>query len=77
MENYICPSCSQEQTTATQWQTCSVPYLFNLADREFDPFDATEFDFGQIVAGDHESWACPNCGEDLPVEISKKLFKLL
>ena len=72
MKKYICPSCNKEQTTAYQWQTASVPYLLNLEDREFEPFDSTD-----MIIGEHESWTCPNCGEELPVKITEELFKIL
>ena len=69
---YICPSCNKEQTTAYQWQTASVPCLFNLGGRKFDGFD-----FADMIVGEHESWTCPNCGEDLPEKITEKLFEMI
>lgn len=72
MKKYTCPSCKEEQTTTYQWQTASIPYLFDLTLKSFGSMEIDD-----IIVGDHESWNCPNCGEKLPPKITEKLFKLL
>lgn len=66
---YICPSCEKEQSTAIQWQIVSVAWEFDLKTGESEEIDKT--------GGDHEAWACPECGEDLPEAICKKIEKEL
>lgn len=69
MENYTCPNCKEKQDSAVQWQTFSIAYEFALKDAECEEVDR--------VGGDHESWACPGCGQDLPNDLCEKIVKTL
>lgn len=66
---YICPSCKKEQSTTIQWQIVSVAWEFDLKTGESEEIDKT--------GGDHEAWACPGCGEDLPEAVCEKIEKEL
>jgi len=67
IHEYVCPKCGEKQTSVLQWQTCSVAWEFNLA-KGYEG-DAEEKD---RVDGEHEAWACPGCGEDLPTSMSEQ-----
>lgn len=67
-KSYTCPSCGEKQTTVRQWQTVSVSNDYSLNKEEW-----VEDSEGRADGADHESFGCPNCGEDLPQEIVDKL----
>ena len=67
MKSYICPNCGKKKTTAIQWQTTSVPYIYNLETGEY------EMDMRRSVAGEIEAWSCPDCGDDFGNEFVEKL----
>lgn len=69
MKSYKCPKCGEIQTSAISWETISVAYEFNLVDGESEEVDK--------VGGDHECWACPGCGQDLPSDLVEKVEKQL
>ena len=68
-KTYICPHCKKRQNTATQWQTTSIAWEFQLKNGESEQVDR--------VGGDHEAWTCPECGEDLPTKTCKEIEKIL
>ena len=64
IKGYTCPYCSKKQKTIIEWQICSVGYE-RIADDTNDYLDSTP----EIVGGDFESYSCPNCKEELPMDI--------
>lgn len=70
MKSYICPNCKEKQTTVVEWQTVSVAYEYEL--EKFG--NSKQID---TVGGEHESWACPSCGENLPTKMRGKIDKTL
>jgi len=67
MEKYTCPFCKKEQTCIIQWQTCSIPYVYDLVSRDFEQK-------GEWVSGDIEGYQCQNCKEDLPTSLGSGLI---
>ena len=62
-KGFTCPECKQYKKSITQWQTCSVGYEYTFENEQWEQRD--------IEGGDHEAWACPDCGED--ILMSKKM----
>jgi rubredoxin len=69
ISSYICPTCKKKQTSAVEWVNASIAYKFNLETTNSEEVDK--------VYGDHDSWACPECGGDLPYKIAEKITKSL
>jgi len=63
---YFCPNCKKEQTSVVQWQTVSIASEFNLETKNCD------WDIDR-EGGNHESWNCPECREELPTSICRKI----
>jgi rubredoxin len=59
MKSYVCSACGEKQKVVNQWQTASVAYAFDLA----EGYASNEM--VDSIGGDHEDWACPNCGEEI------------
>lgn len=70
IKSFICPHCKEKQTTVLEWQTVSVASEFYL-DTGMSEFDVDH------EGGEHESWTCPGCGEDLPENICEQISKTL
>ena len=68
-KTYICPSCGRKQSEATQWQECSIAYEFDLSTGESEE---VECEPGNTIC-----WNCPECGEDLPYELGKRIEEML
>jgi len=66
MKSYKCPACKKKQTTVIQWQSVSIAFDYRLSDGDCEEVDRSS-------NGDHESWTCPECGEDLPINLSHKI----
>lgn len=64
-KTYVCPHCKHKQDSIIQWQTVSEAWEIDLKTKESNQVDAE--------GGDHESWNCPECGEELPDELVSQL----
>ena len=69
MKSYICPHCKEKQTTVIQWQDTLIAYEFDLKSGESEKVDE--------IVGEHESFACPACGKDLPRKLNEKFWKII
>ena len=69
MKSYKCPACGEKQLSVLQWQTVSIAFEFQFSSGESAEFNRE--------GGEHEAWACPDCGEDLPAKLSEKISKQL
>lgn len=70
MTDYLCPNCNEKQTEIIQWQTISMASKFNLDTKDWETNIKRE-------GGDFESFNCPNCDEELPRDIEKKLLEII
>jgi len=66
---YVCPKCKTEQNVVVEFQTCSVKYTYD--------FESNTWEQRDIITGDHDAFACYNCGEDLPSELEQEIFNNL
>lgn len=62
--HYICPGCQKKQNTVIQWSTVSVADEIDLKTEEAEEVDK--------VAGDHESFNCPECKHEIPNDMILK-----
>lgn len=69
VKQYTCPECLQVQDKVIQWQTVSVAYEFELKTGESRQVDT--------VGGEHETYACPNCNENLTPELGEEITRAL
>ena len=67
-KSYICPFCHHKQTSVIEWETQSVAYELDFENNQVEEKDK--------VGGDLESFACPECGRDLPPKTCKKIEKI-
>jgi len=68
-KSYKCPYCKEKQDRVKEWQTCSVGYSICLDEGRY----ADDLDEPTIEGGDFENYACPNCNENLPNNLVKRL----
>ncbi len=61
---YVCPYCNEKADAAISWQKALVAYSYNLKLKTWELKD--------VIGGDTENWACPNCGKTLPARITLK-----
>jgi len=61
-ETYTCPYCKKEQTTIIEWQTMSVAQRYDITEKRFEINIDHE-------GGEHESYNCPTCNEELDYNI--------
>jgi uncharacterized protein (UPF0212 family) len=66
IKSYMCPSCKKKQDSAIKWETTSVGTKYDLILKTWERID-------EVSGEDHESWACPSCGEDLPSELCRRI----
>jgi len=68
-KHYVCPHCGEKQTQIIEWQTISAQYYYDFTKKRWSRIRKTE-------GGDHETWNCPGCGEELivPEKLWENIF---
>lgn len=69
-ETYTCPHCHKKQKTIINWINASIAQLYGVKSGQFQK------DINQ-VHGEHESYMCPTCEQELSYEFVHSEIKLM